>query len=164
LLFVDGRASPGPNDLDRCNKHQLEHLRQLDERCAECQRRCDYPQYCVWLKPNHTGRHVSNVFSITVNTGGRLTVSATATLTFNSSGMLNRGTVNNNGTITINSAFTGLQYGLANLGTFNHNSGAILQIGAGSTAGVLNETGATFDNSGQVNLVNGNSSRTYGIL
>ena len=69
--------------------------------------------------------------SVSLQTGGLLTVGAAGVLSINASSIVaftNQGTVNNNGTINIGNTADIATHGLGNSGTFNNNSGAKLNI------------------------------------
>lgn len=83
--------------------------------------------------------------TITVESGGVLTISAAGTLVVNggvSSAFYNLGTVNNSGTITIDAP---VSFGIRNEGTFNHTGGTI-RIDRSTITGIWNNTGGIFTN------------------
>ncbi len=86
--------------------------------------------------------------SVTVQSGGVLTITSAGTLTIDGAtvqGILNQGTVNNSGTITIGTAVSGGVYGLNNHGIFNNNPGGQINIDRSTESGIRNVSG-TFTN------------------
>ncbi|WP_165759037.1 beta strand repeat-containing protein [Niastella yeongjuensis] len=119
--------------------------------------------------PNVTNSPVVNdekiAKSITVQTGASLTISSTGSLTINGSttnGLLNLGTVNNNGVITLgNTAAVGAN-GIRNEGTFNNNTGSQIKIDRVTTTNIFNVSG-TFTNAGTITIGANAASGTDGI-
>ncbi len=82
--------------------------------------------------------------SVTVETGGGLTIQATGGLTIDWSvgqGILNRGTVTNNGLIKIGLSTSVYDYGIRNEGIFTHNAG-LVQVENVTQAALYNVSGA----------------------
>jgi hypothetical protein len=100
-----------------------------------------------------------SVKSVTVNTGGVLTIAATKTLTINgitgfggfSTALVNSGTVHNNGTITVGAINSSGNKAVWNKATFNNNSGASINIDRSNSQALLHETG-TFTNAGTITI------------
>jgi hypothetical protein len=93
------------------------------------------------------------VKSITVQSGGLLTVSAAGVLHINGSvgnGIFNEGTVQNNGTIYIGNTTALGGSGIYNKTAFNNNSGAIITIDRAGT-GIYNDYG-NFTNAGTLTI------------
>ncbi len=97
------------------------------------------------------------VKTVTIQSGAVLTITATGTLGAEngpSRGILNQGTVNNSGIITIGATVTPSQHGIRNQATFNNNPGGQIYIdrtnGSGSYA-LYNESG-TFTNEGTITI------------
>ncbi|MES2776942.1 MAG: hypothetical protein V4722_22385 [Bacteroidota bacterium] len=106
--------------------------------------------------------------SVTVQSGGVLTIGAAGSLTINNAGIygvLNLGTVANNGIINIgNTSRTGKE-GFRNEATFNNNSGAQLNINRSDTCGLANwEINATINNAGTINVGAISIACYYGIM
>jgi hypothetical protein len=94
--------------------------------------------------------------TVTILTGGQLTINASQSLTINGSpvqGLLNEGSVQNSGTITIgNTATTGVN-GIVNKGTFVNHPGSVINVDRIETYqgnGILNQAGRTFTNQGTI--------------
>ena len=107
--------------------------------------------------------------SVTVLTGGVLTIQSTGVLTINgatSQGMLNQGTVNNSGTIEIgNTTAVGLK-GLSNQGVFTNNATGVININrvSGGQAEALEQAASTtFTNSGIIRIGNITQGGQYGF-
>ena len=82
--------------------------------------------------------------SVTVETGGGLTIQATGGLTIYGSavqGILNKGTVTNNGLIKIGLSPSMYDYGIRNEGIFTHNAG-LVQVENTKQAALYNVSGA----------------------
>ena len=90
--------------------------------------------------------------SLRVDTGATLTLVSNSTLTIHEAdihGLLNYGTVNNSGSISINVAG---QDGIQNHGMFNHTSGDIEIQNTGFSGIALLGTNANFSNSGAITI------------
>lgn len=93
--------------------------------------------------------------TITIESGAVLTIGAAGTLAINNSavqGMLNKGTIQNNGAITIGATGGAGQYGINNLAAFNNNAGAQLIIDQVTTSGLVSDVGSTFTNAGVITI------------
>jgi hypothetical protein len=96
--------------------------------------------------------------SVTVQAGAVLTTAAAGSLTIDGSaaaGMLNQGTVQNNGTITIGTTLGVTEYGLNNEGSFNNNLGGTLSIDniiptGFFSGGLYNAQSGTFTNAAEI--------------
>jgi len=97
--------------------------------------------------------------TVTVQTGGLLSISAAGSLTIAGSadqGLLNSGTVQNSGIITVTDIAGTEGNGVLNYNIFNNLAGGTLNIdGLNSLSqniGLYNVTGATFTNAGTINI------------
>lgn len=94
--------------------------------------------------------------SVHIQTGALLTVSTTNSLTLNNAtnfSILNDGTIQNNGTISIGSTSSAGVFGIRNFGQFTNATGAVIHIDRVST-GLRNEfSGPVFDNHGTINFI-----------
>lgn len=91
--------------------------------------------------------------SVSVQGGGSLTLAAGGTLTIKtllSQGLLNQGTVQNNGTINVSRISGNNNYGIRNEAVFNNSTGATLNIENPFTMAFYNDTLATFSNHGSI--------------
>ncbi|MBK9337212.1 MAG: right-handed parallel beta-helix repeat-containing protein [Lewinellaceae bacterium] len=102
--------------------------------------------------------------------GATLTINATKSLTLDGSfsqgsqAMLNNGTVNNNGVITIGATTSSGYSGLSNYGPFalfNNNAGAEIVIDRATGSGLFNQR--TFNNSGKITIGASNSTGFRGL-
>jgi hypothetical protein len=94
--------------------------------------------------------------SVTVESGSVLTIAAAGTLTINGAatqGLLNQGTVHNNGTLSIGGTSGVGSYGIHNQGTFNNNTGGQLAIDRSTSRGINND-GGTFTNQAAILIGN----------
>lgn len=93
--------------------------------------------------------------SVHIQLGALLTVSTTNSLTLNNAtnfSILNDGTIQNNGTISIGSTSSAGDFGIRNFGQFTNSSGASLNIDQ-VLFGLRNEfSGPVFDNHGTINI------------
>jgi hypothetical protein len=104
--------------------------------------------------------------TITVESGASLTIGAAGTLTINNSavqGILNKGVIENNGTITIGATAAAGQYGIHNSATFNNNAGAAIIIDRVTTAALLSNVVSTFTNAGTITIGATATTGQYGI-
>jgi hypothetical protein len=102
--------------------------------------------------------------SITVQNSGMLTLNAAGTLTINGSdatGLLNQGTVQNSGTITIGNILSIGTDGIRNEGTIN-NTGGQINIDRGSDNALLNAAGG-INNSGTITIGANANAGGYGL-
>ncbi|MES2776937.1 MAG: hypothetical protein V4722_22360 [Bacteroidota bacterium] len=94
--------------------------------------------------------------SVTVQSGGILTISAAGTLTINGSvlqGLLNEGTVQNHGSIAIGNVSAVGEYGIWNKAVFNNSSGAQIAVARTSSGQLFNSTvNGVFTNAGSISL------------
>lgn len=93
--------------------------------------------------------------SVTVQSGASLTIGATGTLTINGAttqGLLNQGTVTNNGVITIGNTSSVGNHGLRNQGAFTNNANADIHIDRSLLSGLINLSGSTFTNLGDITI------------
>lgn len=67
-------------------------------------------------------------------------------------GILNQGTVENNGQIFIGNVTGNREYGIENEGIFNNNTGSVLSIDQVTIYGIYNGTGSAFANLGGINM------------
>jgi hypothetical protein len=91
--------------------------------------------------------------SVTVPNGAVLTIGGSGTLTINGGavqGLLNQGTVVNNGLLKIGLTISPGSYGIRNEGQFNNNSGEV-KIDKGTQAALFNFSG-TFTNNASLSL------------
>src|SRR5690606_16355531 len=107
--------------------------------------------------------------SVTVQLDAGLTIGASGTLTINGSavqGILNQGTITNQGMIAVGSSSAIGTYGIRNNGVFGNNAGATIQIdrAAGTeSAGLYNAAGSYFTNAAMI-IIGGNANTgTYGL-
>ncbi len=103
--------------------------------------------------------------SVTVQSGGLLTISATFSLSIDGSstqGILNQGTVQNNGTINIGNATSTGQYCIQNQSLFNNNPGAVINLDRSTSVALYNAFG-TFNNAANITLGAINSVGSNGI-
>ncbi|MES2776941.1 MAG: hypothetical protein V4722_22380 [Bacteroidota bacterium] len=98
-----------------------------------------------------------SIRSVTVQSGGVLTISASGVVNLNAAngyGILNQGTVHNNGIINMGNTTAAKLTGIENGAIFNNNSGAQLNIDR-TTSGINplnNATGAVFTNGGTIRI------------
>jgi len=95
--------------------------------------------------------------SLTVNADGSLTINGSAT-----QGILNQGTVANNGTINIGSESSVGNWGIHNQGLFSNNTGGEIKIDRAVSTGVYNSAGS-FDNADKITIGAVASAGSYGI-
>jgi hypothetical protein len=97
--------------------------------------------------------------TVDVQSGAKLTIASTGTLTINGSrniadentGFSNAGTVDNAGQITLGNTASVGQLGLVNYGTFNNQSGGQIAIDNSTAIGLIHLSG-TFTNWGRITL------------
>lgn len=108
--------------------------------------------------PNTTNKPVVSASgpeakTVTVQSGGVLTITATGRLFIyggSSAGIVNQGTVNNNGIIDIGLTSGGsTDYGIQNSSVFNNNAGAQLNIDRSNVTGI-HAVSNTFNNAGTI--------------
>lgn len=122
------------------------------------------------LIPNVSNKPVINTpnavaNSIAVQTGGQLTVSPTGTLTLDlsvSHALLNKGSLDNHGTISIGSVAAVNGYGIRNEATFNNHTGGKIQIDQTKSTALSNNSGV-FSNTGDIRIGANAASGSYGI-
>jgi len=93
--------------------------------------------------------------SVTVQSGGVLTLTATGTLAINGAvdnGLLNQGTVQNNGVINIGNVSVAGDHGLVNESVFNNNTGAQINIDRSNNQGLVNRSNGVFTNHAILNI------------
>ena len=103
--------------------------------------------------------------SVTVQSRAVLTITAAGALNINgaaSQGILNQGTVENSGTITIGAIASVGLYGIYNETTFNNNTGGTINIDGSTTSGLYNPTG-TFTNQATITIGATASTGVYGL-
>ena len=82
--------------------------------------------------------------SVTVNGDAILTIAAMGVLSINGAttqGVLNNGTIHNNGTLSIGATSSGGGYGIYNKALFNNNVGGIINIDRSLYYGIWNQNG-----------------------
>ena len=104
--------------------------------------------------------------SVTVESGAVLTIAAASTLTINGAttqGILNQGTVENSGTLSIGSMTASGAVGVNNLATFNNNTGGQINIDRTTFAGLVNYTAGTFNNAATITIGGSESVGSVGL-
>jgi hypothetical protein len=103
--------------------------------------------------------------SVTVQSGAVLTNAAAGLLTINGAaaqGILNQGTVENSGTITIGSTAS-VGNGILNEATFNNNTGGQIKIDRTTSSGLVNYTAGTFTNAATITIGGSESVGSIGL-
>ena len=104
--------------------------------------------------------------SVTVNGDAILTIAAMGVLSINGAttqGVLNNGTIHNNGTLSIGATSSGGGYGIYNKALFNNNIGGIINIDRSLYYGIWNQNG-TFTNAARLIIGANFSVGSLGIL
>ncbi|MBI5917593.1 MAG: T9SS type A sorting domain-containing protein [Bacteroidetes bacterium] len=107
--------------------------------------------------------------SVTVNSGGVLTIASTGALTINGAateGIFNSGTVNNNGMLTIGNTSSVGTSGIRTQNSpaiFNNNSGGQITINNSTSRGIFTSNTGTFNNAGTITIGATASVGTHGI-
>jgi hypothetical protein len=105
--------------------------------------------------------------SVNVQPGGSLTIAVTGSLTINGNfgrGIVNQGTVQNNGVITIGNVSALGASGIRNEAIFNNNAGAQINIDrAAASEAALDNVSGSFTNKGTITIGAGAASGQYGI-
>jgi hypothetical protein len=109
--------------------------------------------------------YVAKASSVNIGANGNLNIQFNGTLTIANKGeIINSGDIISFGTLNINNPLNTTGIALTNSGTILLNSSAKLNINNAGATALRNNTGATFDNNGNFNIINNHPTNgLYGI-